>query len=106
MVARKMAKSTSSQVWARARSAIAETSCCVGSFPVGSLPQPACNTDVDQHREQDEEAEDGVAPELAHLRYADEALVELPDQHGTEEGAQDGPGASESADATDDDGGN
>ena len=64
--------------------------------------EPLRQQAVDHDGEQDQDAEHGVAHELAHLRHPAEALVEQADQRGAEQRADDGAGAAERADAADD----
>src|ERR1700752_4042483 len=67
-----------------------------------SCPQTAPDADVEQDGEEDEAAEYGVAPDLADLLDAHQALVEHADQHRAEEGAHDRARAAERAHPADD----
>src|SRR5262245_47514180 len=67
-----------------------------------AAPEARTDRDVSDHSEQDEDAQDRVAPELAHLLDTYEALVEQVDQHGAQKRADECARTAEHADAADD----
>ena len=68
--------------------------------PRPELAQPAEDDGVARHREQDQEAEHRVAPELADLQ-AEQALLERADHDGAEHGAEHRSRPAEDVDAAD-----